>query len=138
MFKPILIKVLITLTEQGFGWFSISIHDTVWTLISCPNLHFITCMNVKIHLFNVPLQVFLCQFQFLEFTPLYYEQQNRFNIHRHSRPTALSVLWSKRRFGDRVRLGLITERDRELVPQVCFITWSNNDFRLDVDCHMII
>jgi len=37
-------------------------------------------MNVKIHLFNVPLQGFLCQFQFLEFTPLCYEQKKQFNI----------------------------------------------------------
>jgi len=33
----------------------------------------------------------LLQFQFLEFTPLCYEQQKRFNIHRHS-TSALSVL----------------------------------------------
>jgi len=45
-----------------------------------------------IHSFNVPRQGFLCQFQFLEFTPLCYEQQKWFSIHRHS-PSALSVLW---------------------------------------------
>jgi len=27
-------------------------------LISCPHRHFITCTNVKIHSFNVPLQGF--------------------------------------------------------------------------------
>ena len=61
-------------------------------LFSCPHKHFITCTNVKINSFNVPLQAFSCQFQFLEFTPLCYEQPKRFTIHRHS-PSALSVLW---------------------------------------------
>jgi len=32
------------------------------------------------------------QFQFIEFTSLCYEQQKRFNIHRHS-PSAPPVLW---------------------------------------------
>jgi len=72
--------------------FSIIIHDTVWMQISCPYQHFITYTNVKIHSFNVPLQGFLCQFQFLEFTSLRYENRKRFNIYRYS-PSALSVLW---------------------------------------------
>jgi len=61
-------------------------------LISCPHQHFITCTNVNIHSFNVPCQGCMCQFQFLEFTPLCFEQQKQFNIHRHS-PSAHSVLW---------------------------------------------
>ena len=48
-------------------------------IISCSHQQCITCTNVKIDSFNVPLQGFLCQFQFLEFTPLCYEQQKRFN-----------------------------------------------------------
>jgi len=61
-------------------------------LISCQQQYHITCTNVKIHSFNDPLQGCLCQFQFLEFTPLCYEQHKRFNIHRHC-PSALSALW---------------------------------------------
>jgi len=60
-------------------------------LISYPHQHFITCTNLKIRSFNVPLQGFLCHFQFLDFIPLCYEQQKRFNIDRHS-PSVLSVL----------------------------------------------
>jgi len=60
-------------------------------LISFPHQHFITCTNVKIYSFNVPIHGFLCQFQFIELTPLCYEQQKRFNIHRHS-PTSLAGL----------------------------------------------
>ena len=61
-------------------------------LISCPHQHCVTCTQV--HPFNVPLQMCLCQFQFLEFTPLVYEQHKRFNIHRYS-PSTRSVLWYK-------------------------------------------
>jgi len=60
-------------------------------LISCPHQHVFTYTNVKIHSFNVSLQVFVYQFQFLEFTPLCYEQQKRFHIHLHS-TSELSVL----------------------------------------------
>jgi len=49
--------------------FSIIIHDTVRLLVICPHQHFVTCTNVNCHSFNVPLQGFLCQFQFLELTP---------------------------------------------------------------------
>ena len=59
---------------------TIIIHDTVCMLISCPHQHFITCTIVKIHSLNVQLQGCLCHLQFLEFTPLCYEQQKRFNI----------------------------------------------------------
>jgi len=58
------------------------------------------------------------QFPFLECTPLCYEQQKRFNIHRHS-TLALTVIWYFPGLGDRVRLRLIMERDQELVPHVC-------------------
>ena len=50
-------------------------------------------------------------YQFLEFTPLRYEQQKRFNIHQHF--DIFRVL------GDQMRLRLITERYRELVPHIC-------------------
>jgi len=50
------IKVLIALPEQGFEWFSVIIHDTLWMLISCPHQHVITCTKVNIHSYNVPLQ----------------------------------------------------------------------------------
>ena len=87
-------------------------------LISCPHQQFNTSTYVKIHSFNVPLQGFLCQFQFLEFTPLRYEQQKRLTyigtVHQHFQYFDIS-----RGCGDRVRLRLIPERDRELVPHVC-------------------
>jgi len=60
-------------------------------VINFPDQHFITCTNVKIHSFNIPVQEFLCRFQLIECTPLCYEQQKRFNIHRHS-SSALSLL----------------------------------------------
>ena len=50
---------------------------------------------------------FLSQFQFLEFTPLCYEHQTRFNIHRQFQCFDIS-----RGLGDRVKLRLITEKDR--------------------------
>ena len=34
-------------------------------LISCPHQHFITCTNVKIHSFNVPLEVCFVSFNSL-------------------------------------------------------------------------
>ena len=62
--------------------------------------------------------------------PWMYEQQKRFNIHQ--------CFDISRGLWDRVRQMLITVRDRELVPHVCFTTLSNNVFRLDMDCHLII
>jgi len=76
------------------------IHDIERMLISCLHQHFITCTNVKIHSFNVPFhfKFFLCQFLFLEFILLCYEQHKRFNIHRHS-PSALWYVSAIRRPG---------------------------------------
>ena len=63
-------------------------------LISCPHQQLLHARMLRFTHSRVPLQGFLCQIQFLEFSPLCYEQQKRFNIHRHS-PSALSVLWYK-------------------------------------------
>ena len=82
-------------TRQWRQWLRtvhIVTHATVWILISYTYHQGITYTNVKIHSFNVPLQGFMLQFQFLEFTHLCYEQQKQFNIHRHS-PSVLSVYW---------------------------------------------
>jgi len=68
-----------------YSWYCVNANQLPTTTLS-------TCMHIKIHAFNVPLQEFLCQLQFLDFTPLCYEQQKRFNLHRYS-PSALSVLW---------------------------------------------
>ena len=80
--------------------------------------HFLILGRTLIHSFNVPLQGLLCQFQFLEFIPLWYEQQKQFNIigtvHQHFQCFDIS-----RGLGDRVKLKVITERDRELVPHIC-------------------
>ena len=51
----------------GFYWFSISIHDTVWMLISSTHLHFITCTNVQIHSFNVHFKGFCVNSNSLNF-----------------------------------------------------------------------
>ena len=82
-------------TRQWRQWLRtvhIVTHATVWILISYTYHQGITYTNVKIHSFNVPLQGFMLHFQFLESTPLCYEQQKQFNIHRHS-PSVLSVYW---------------------------------------------
>ena len=103
-------------------------------LCECPHQHFNTCTNVKIHLFNVPLQwsttsIFISKF--LEFTPLCYEQQKQFNIHRHSL-SALSVLWYKlgnRRPGEtqvdhRERPGISTCTARLFLPHDQIMTFD--------------
>jgi len=78
----------------------------------CGNVYQLPTPNVKIHSFNVLQQVFLCQFQFLECTQFCYEQFNI--VHR-----PLQYFDISRELGDRMRLRLITKRDRELVPHIC-------------------
>ena len=84
------INVLISLPEQGCSWFSFITHDTLWLLISTPHQH---CLHARMSISTRSIFHFkgVCVFQFLEFTPLCYEQQKRFNIHRYS-PSELPVL----------------------------------------------
>ena len=88
MFVPgivyITIKVLIALPEQGvYNGFQLLFMPTP----TCHYLH--ECQNSLIQCSTSSFV--LCQFQFLEFTPLCYEQYKRFSIHRYS-PSVLSVL----------------------------------------------
>jgi len=89
--------------------FSIIIHDTVW--MPMPRMPKFTHSMFHFKVFCVnsnSLNLLLC-----------YEQQKQFNIHRHS-PSALSVLWYKPETG---WLGLITERDQEIVSHVYSCLW---------------
>jgi len=71
--------------KRGFNGFQL-LFMILWeeNANQLPTSTLYSCTGVKIHSFNVPLQGFCVNSNsFLEITTLCFEQEKRFNIHRH-------------------------------------------------------
>ena len=97
-----LIEQLIALPEQGFNGF--------------PLLFNITCMNIKIHSFNVTIQFF---FVSIPIPWIYSSLLRTTETVQHTSAQSIRLSELSRGLGDRMRVKLITDRDLELVPHVC-------------------